>query len=144
MIPGTPVMSMSDAQALARQATDELVEALTTGKAFDFNTLGWRLARGAEQVEVTSRPQIMFRGERLVIGSRTAKYFGLIDIRVGNRSQLANSTALPGTAFLAATPKPVQLKLDTAIVAMDVTLVVVNNSRRARVFEAMLIGAAAE
>ncbi len=139
---GVTVMDHSEAEMLARQATAGLVESLTTGKPFDFQGLAWRLASRTGPVDVISRPQIVFRGERLVLGERVAKYFNLIDIKVGNRSQLANSTMIPGSAFLPEA-RPMKLVLDTAIVGMDIALIVENTSRRTRTFRAVLVGSTA-
>jgi len=95
-------------------------------------------------IDVISRPQIVFRGERLVIPANTvAPFFSLIDIKVGNRSQLANSTALPAQTF-AETAVGVRLALDTATVAQDIAVVVENISHDNQTFMATLIGTAAQ
>ena len=95
-------------------------------------------------IDVVSRPQIVFRGERLVIPSGlTAASFSLIDVKVGNRSQLANSTAVPAQTFTE-TAVGVRLALDTATVAMDIALVVENITSDNQTFQAALIGTAAQ
>jgi len=97
-------------------------------------------------IDVVSRPQIVFRGERLVVPSSIASFFALIDIKVGNRSQLANSTALPAQTF-AENAVGVRLALDTAVVAQDIALVVENvdtATESAVTFIAALIGTAAQ
>jgi hypothetical protein len=96
-------------------------------------------------IDVVSRPQIVFRGERLVVPSSIASFFALIDIKVGNRSQLANSTALPAQTF-AENAVGVRLALDTAVVAQDIALVVenVDPAESAETFIAALIGTAAQ
>jgi hypothetical protein len=95
-------------------------------------------------IDVISRPQIVFRGERLVIPSGlTAASFSLIDVKVGNRSQLANSTAVPAQTFTE-TAVGVRLALDTATVAMDIALVVENITSDNQTFQAALIGTAAQ
>ena len=95
-------------------------------------------------IDVISRPQIVFRGERLVIPANTvAPFFSLIDIKVGNRSQLANSTALPAQTF-AEVAVGVRLALDTATVAQDIAVVVENISSDNQTFMATLIGTAAQ
>jgi hypothetical protein len=95
-------------------------------------------------IDVISRPQIVFRGERLVIPSgHTASSFSLIDVKVGNRSQLANSTAVPAQTFTE-TAVGVRLALDTATVAMDIALVVENITSDNQTFQAALIGTAAQ
>ncbi len=96
-------------------------------------------------IDVISRPQIVFRGERLVVPSSIAADFALIDIKVGNRSQLANSTALPAQVF-SEVAVGVRLALDTAVVAQDIALIVenVSVSGSAETFIAALIGTAAQ
>ena len=96
-------------------------------------------------IDVISRPQIVFRGERLVVPSSIAADFALIDIKVGNRSQLANSTALPAQVFQE-NAVGVRLALDTAVVAQDIALIVenVSISGSAETFIAALIGTAAQ
>jgi len=96
-------------------------------------------------IDVISRPQIVFRGERLVVPSSIAADFALIDIKVGNRSQLANSTALPAQVFQE-NAVGVRLALDTAVVAQDIALIVenVSASGSAETFIAALIGTAAQ
>ena len=99
---------------------------------------------GVGVVEVISRPQIVFRGERLVIPSITvAPNFSLVDIKIGNRSQLVNSTALPAQAFTE-TAIGIRLSLDTATVAQDIALSVQNISGSPQTFQAALIGTAAQ
>jgi len=94
-------------------------------------------------VDVISRPQIVFRGERLVVPTGTADLFSLIDVKVGNRSQLANSTALPAQVF-AENAVGVRLALDTATVAQDIAITVENISSDNATFMAALIGTAAQ
>ena len=99
---------------------------------------------GTGAIDVVSRPQIVFRGERLVIPSGlVASSFSLIDVKVGNRSQLANSTAVPAQTFTE-TAVGVRLALDTATVAMDIALVVENITQDNQTFQAALIGTAAQ
>lgn len=91
-------------------------------------------------VNVISNPQLgTFRGERLVIPESIAVNFSLIDIKVGNRSQLANSTALPALIFVEG-GVGMNLALDTATTAMDVALQVENNAPKPLPFMAGLIG----
>jgi len=88
---------------------------------------------------VISRPQMFFRGERLVVPASIAENFTLVDIKIGNRSQLANSTGLPATTFVEGSVG-VRLALDFAETAQDVALIVENISSEAQTFIATLIG----
>jgi len=94
-------------------------------------------------IDVVSRPQIHFLGERLLIPSNIAPFFSLIDIKVGNRSQLSNSTALPAQVF-AENQVGVRLQLSPATVAQDIALVVENISMDKQTFMATLIGTEAQ
>jgi hypothetical protein len=98
---------------------------------------------GTTEAPVISRPQVVFRGERLVIPTLVAPFFNIIDIKVGNRSQLTNSTALPAQAFIE-TAVGMRLSMDTAAVAQDVALVVNNFNSFATTFQALIIGTAAQ
>jgi hypothetical protein len=102
---------------------------------------GIRAEAGA--IDVISRPQINFLGNRLIIPSDIAPFFSLIDVKVGNRSQLANSTALPARVFQEDS-SGVVLSLDPAVAAQDIALVVENITSDAQTFMAALIGTAAQ
>lgn len=93
----------------------------------------------ATNVLITSRPQQIFRPERLILSSASAPAFLVNDILVGNRSQLVAAGALPGDAF-----RPdafgVRLKMDVARVSQDITLSVTNLTAATQRFNAALIG----
>src|SRR5208337_4100142 len=95
----------------------------------------------AAEVAVVSRPQFRkgFRGERLVIPGSIAANFSLNDIKVGNRSQTLNSVAVPAVTFVE-NGVGMRLLMDTAPVAMDIALVVANQSDDTLPFRATLIG----
>lgn len=92
---------------------------------------------------VISRPQVIFRGERLVIPSTVSANFTVQDIRIGNRSQLANSNQLPAQVFIE-TAVGVRLSLDTAQIAQDIAIEVNNISNTNVTFQAALIGTIAQ
>lgn len=48
---------------------------------------------------ITSNPQNLFRGERLIIPSDIAFDFGLVDFKVGNESQFVAGGEVPAAAF---------------------------------------------
>jgi hypothetical protein len=98
---------------------------------------------GGTEASVISRPQVVFRGERLVIPSTVAPFFSVIDIKVGNRSQLVNSVALPAQMFIE-TAVGIRLSMDTAAVAQDVALIVSNDTLASTTFQAAIIGTAAQ
>jgi hypothetical protein len=90
-------------------------------------------------VDVTSRPQTTFQGERLVVPSGIANHFEIRDIKIGRRSQLASAEALPAAAF-SENAETVHLILDLALVGQDVTLVVENITSKPQRFTAVLFG----
>jgi hypothetical protein len=92
-------------------------------------------------IPVTSQPQVVFRGERLVIPSTIAAFggIGVVDIKVGNRSQLLSSQPIPAQVF-EEFAVGVRLSLDTAAVAQDVTIVIKDLSGEGGVFTAAIVG----
>lgn len=131
-------------EQLVKRVADEVRASLMAGQKVRYDRFPWQLRlSGTDPTDVVARPQIVFRGERLVIPAGLARFFNIVDIKVGNRSQLANSTAIPATTFVE-TAIGVRLALDTATVAQDVTLVVENLSRKTRAFRAAIIGTAAQ
>ena len=102
-----------------------------------------RTAKGKQQrniVDVTARAQFVFRGERLVIPSSIAQQFDVVDIKVAGRTQLIGLDALPASTFVENSAVGMSLRMETARVAQDITLVVENLTPQARRFSASLIG----
>jgi hypothetical protein len=94
--------------------------------------------------EVISRPQVTFRGERLVIPTSVAANFALNDIKVGNRSQLVNSTSLPAEMFQE-NAIGIRLAMDTATVAQDIALSVTNSDPAySHTFRCAIVGTVAQ
>jgi hypothetical protein len=92
-------------------------------------------------IDVRSRPEIKFHGERLVVPSNQAEAFDLIDVKVANRSQLANSTSVPAEMF-GETEECTYLGLDWAEIGQTIALVVENITSDHQTFQAALIGTA--
>ena len=109
------------------------------------------IAQGSNY-NATSRPQVLFRGERLVIPdspaypgqqhATQADSFLINDIKIGNKSQLVEATSLPARAF-AENAVGVRLSLDTASIAQDVVIAVSNVDITAATFRAVLFGTSA-
>lgn len=97
----------------------------------------------AAQATITARPQVPFRGERLIVPSDIAGSFVIDDIRVGKNSQLVAAGAIPARTF-EQTGVGVRLRLDTCQVSMDLILQVTNISGGALRFRASMIGLAVE
>ena len=81
-------------------------------------------------VHIIERAQILFRGEYLVVDPETADGC-LLDLKIGPRSQLINSSPIPLSVFnpknwgsLDAMREAARLKLNVADVAQDITLVI--------------------
>jgi hypothetical protein len=98
------------------------------------------------EIDIIARPQIPFRGERLTLASKmgvavaagtaggvvnfptaladqivSASDFTIVDVKVGNRSQLVSSDAIPGQIFTEGS-FGVSLRVDTAQVAQNVVV----------------------
>ena len=84
--------------------------------------------KAGETTRVISRPQFIFRGIFLTIPLECAAFGTIIDIRVGNKSQLVSSTSIPTSLFCpAAWADPTMMppvNFDTAVVAQDITIMV--------------------
>jgi hypothetical protein len=98
------------------------------------------------QATVTEKPQVIFRGSRLVLpdeltpGTPIGNPFRLNDLKVGQRSQFVSATRIPSVIF-AFQGVGVALSLDTCSTGQDITLVVTNtDSLATHDFEAALIG----
>ncbi len=107
--------------------------------------LGFReVVPARQQWNVKAQPQVVFYGERLVIPSGEngcAEKFSVLDIKVGNRSQLVETTKLPAMVW-AETAQGVRLKLDPAFIAQDIIISVENETDAPETFKAILFGAA--
>jgi len=98
---------------------------------------------GSTSANITKRPQVIFRPERVVIPSAVGVDFQVVDIKVGKNSQFSASGEVPAVVF-AETSFGVRLKMDTAQVSMDVTISVRNTNAAQRNFTAAIIGPAVE
>ena len=96
------------------------------------------VAAGATS-QITSRPQVLFRPERLVLSQAAAPAFLINDLIVGKNSQFAAAGTLPGDAF-GPTAFGVRLRCDTAQISNDVVLDVTNISAGALRFNAAIFG----
>lgn len=98
---------------------------------------------GSTSANITKRPQVIFRPERVVIPSSVGVDFQVVDIKVGKNSQFSASGEVPAVVF-AETSFGVRLKMDTCQVSMDVTISVRNTNAAQRNFTAAIIGPAIE
>jgi len=100
------------------------------------------IAPGVEE-DIEVKPQVYFRGERLAIPPSLARYFDIMDIKVGKDSQLAATGAMPGESF-SSLAVGVRMELDTAQPGIVLTLRVKNIDTNPQDFKAVLYGAVLE
>ena len=100
------------------------------------------VAAGDEE-DIEVKPQVLFRGERLAIAQSIARYFDVLDIKVGKDSQLAATGSLTGEAF-ETRAVGVRMELDTAEPGIVITLRIKNVDSAAHDFKAVLYGAVLE
>lgn len=75
---------------------------------------------------IETKPQVLFRGERLAIPQSIVVNFDVNDIKVGKDSQLAAPGNLPGECF-SNLSIGVRMQLDTAEPGITITLSMFNN-----------------
>lgn len=90
-------------------------------------------------VEITARPQVLFRGTRLMVGSSIAQNFVIEDIKVGRASQFVATGGQPAEAFKD-TATGENVALDTCSPGVDLTLIITNISGTSSDFRASLFG----
>ena len=100
------------------------------------------IAPGDEE-DIEVKPQVYFRGERLALPPTIARFFDILDIKVGKDSQLAATGSMPGESF-SAYSVGVRMELDTAKPGIVITLRVKNVDTVAHDFKAVLYGAVLE
>lgn len=96
-----------------------------------------------DSATITSRPQVLFKGERLVVPSDVAGDFVIDDVKVGKDSQFVAEGAIPARV-LQENAVDVYFELDTAQISQDISISVTNIGGAPRTFRAALIGKAAE
>jgi hypothetical protein len=91
--------------------------------------------------DVKSSPQVTFRAERLIIPSDIAAFFTVVDVKIGNRSQLVAAGEIPATVF-SEVGVDANLRCDTAQISMEVTITVRNIDASPHTFRAAILGTA--
>lgn len=92
---------------------------------------------------ITTRPQIIFRPERIIVPAAVAVFFQIVDVKVGKDSQLVAAGNIPAATF-AETAFGVRLKMDTVQISQDLILIVTNIDVANHRFQASMIGEAVE
>jgi hypothetical protein len=96
-----------------------------------------------DSVDIEVKPQVHFRGERLAVSPSLARFFNVVDIKVGKDSQLAAVGEMPAESF-SALAVGVRLELDTAQPGIVITVRVHNIDAAAHDFAAVLYGTVLE
>lgn len=96
-----------------------------------------------DSVTITSRPQTLFKGQRLVVPSDIAGDFVIDDLKVGKDSQFVAEGSIPGRV-LQENATMVDFDLDTAQISQDISISVTNIGGAPRTFRAALWGKVAE
>jgi hypothetical protein len=96
-----------------------------------------------QSVDIPNKPQVLFRGTRLIVGSAIAPFFTIDDIKVGRSSQFVATGSQPAEAFKE-TSTGDNVSLDSCRPGMDIVLQVTNTSDTAQDFRAALFGDAVE
>ena len=95
---------------------------------------------GAGQMaEIEVKPQVRFQGHRLAVAASQARYFTIVDIKVGKDSQLAATGEMPAEAF-SSLAVGTQMELDCAPPGIVITLIVRNTDTAPQDFGAVLYG----
>jgi len=89
--------------------------------------------------EIEVKPQVRFQGHRLAVAASQARYFNIVDIKVGKDSQLAATGEMPAEAF-SSLAVGTQMELDCAPPGIVITLIVHNTDSAAQDFGAVLYG----
>lgn len=135
------------AQRIAQRGTVVSEQPFRAGRewtiGFDPVVLPKRVAPAllGTSVLVTTAPQVVFRGERLVIPSDIAGAVQVIDVKVGNRSQFGAGTSVPGRTF-DERGVGVRMQMDTAQISQQIIIIAANNSGADVEFTASIIGKA--
>lgn len=89
---------------------------------------------------ITIRPQVLFRGRRLLVPDAIASAFTIDDVKIGNQSQFAAPGSVPAAAFGEAVGDGDNLVMSTAQVSQDIVMSITNRSLAAVTFRGALFG----
>jgi hypothetical protein len=122
-----PVHNRADSQAYAPRADAPHVieEHPTHPREFPIGFAAASVPKNST-VGIETKPQVLFRGERLAIPQSIVVNFDVNDIKVGKDSQLAAPGNLPGECF-SNLSIGVRMQLDTAEPGITITLSMFNN-----------------
>src|SRR4029077_2254101 len=97
-----------------------------------------------QTVQIETKPQVLFRGERLAVPNSIVLNFQVADIKVGKDSQLASPGNMPAECF-SNVSVGVRMQLDTAEPGITITLFMENtDANNAHPFSSVLYGTVIE
>lgn len=131
------------AKILAKKALVLREEQPTHSRVFPLGFESATTIAGGASATITSRPQVIFKGQRLVVPSDVAGTFVLDDVKVGKDSQFVAEGSIPARV-LQENAVDVAFELDTAQISQDISISVTNIGGAPATFRAALIGQAAE
>lgn len=87
-------------------------------------------------VTIRAQTQVLLRGNNILIPASVAKFFDVLDLRIGKNSQFAaHGSGIPAKSFTNR-----KFEFDTAQVGQEISIVVTNKGRRAHTFHCALVG----
>lgn len=131
------------ARVLAQNALVVKDSMPTKSRRFPLGFVSNGTIAAGDSATITSRPQVLFKGQRLVVPSDVAGDFTVDDVKVGKDSQFVAEGAIPARV-LQENAVDTAFELDTAQISQDISISVTNIAGAPRVFRAALIGKAAE
>lgn len=131
------------AQILAKKGLVLREEQPTHSRVFPLGFESSAAIASGASATITSRPQVIFKGQRLVVPSDVAGSFVLDDVKVGKDSQFVAEGSIPARV-LQENAVDVGFELDTAQISQDISISVTNIGGAPATFRAALIGQAAE
>lgn len=135
-----PHMAYAAEAAMARGAVAVREQAPTKARRLVLPMQSTGTIAASTAATITARPQtIAFKPQRVVIPATIAPDFLILDIKVGNKSQLVQSGALPAEAFIP-TLFDGEMEMDTVQTSQDFVMSVQNQALVARSFIAAVYG----
>ena len=129
-------------QLAARHAAAVMPRPITKGREYPLGFPTTVLAAGST-TNVSTQPQVPFRGRRLIVPSDIAGSILINDLKIGKNSMFAASGPVPARTFTEF-GVGVDLNLDTAQISQQISLNITNTSGASLNFNATLIGTAVE
>lgn len=131
------------AQMMGRSGTMLRQTEPNHSRIFPLGFVSSGVVEAGDTVIIISRPQVIFRGERLIVPSDIAGDFTIDDVKVGKNSQFCAEGPIPARA-MQENAWGVAFQLDTAQISQNLQLTVTNISGADRTFRAMLLGRVVE